>query len=82
MLIYLPGSFNEAAVQQAISALRHAHVIARSGEVVRSAGQIQGGVIVLENDNEIPTALNALTRLVGVTDGMQQFGVLRRRGDP
>jgi len=62
MLIFLSSASNELDVQRAVKVLRKAKLIARTGALVRSAGEIKGGVVVLEYDRDALPALDALNR--------------------
>lgn len=52
MLIFLSSASNELDVQRAVSILRDGKLIARTGALVRSAGEIKGGIVVLEYDRD------------------------------
>jgi hypothetical protein len=62
MLIFLSSASNELDIQRAVNILRKAKLIARTGALVRSAGEIKGGVVVLEYDRDAPHAVDLLNR--------------------
>jgi hypothetical protein len=62
MLIFLSSASNELDIQRAVNILRKAKLIARTGALVRSAGKIKGGVVVLEYDRDAPQAVDLLNR--------------------
>ena len=47
---------------RAVRVLRKAQLIAKAGALVRSAGEIKDGVVVLEYDRDTLPALDALNR--------------------
>ena len=62
MLIFLSSASNELDVKRAVDVLRKAKLIAKTGALVRSAGEIKGGVVVLEYDRDALPALDALNK--------------------
>jgi hypothetical protein len=62
MLIFLSSVSDEWDVQRAVNVLRRAKLTARTGALVRSAGEIRGGVVVLEFDRDVARAVDVLNR--------------------
>jgi hypothetical protein len=62
MLIFLHSASDELDVQRAVTVLRRAKLVAKTGALVRSAGEIKGGLLVLEYDRDTLQALDVLNR--------------------
>ena len=68
MLISLSSASNESDVQRAVSILHKVKLSARTGALVRTAGEIRGGVVVLKYDCDTLQALDLCTRQVSRID--------------
>jgi len=62
MLIFLSSASNELDVRRAVNILRKAKLIARTGALVRTSGEIKGGLVVIEYERDTLRALDVLNR--------------------